>query len=206
MAMDTVIQRMFPLVAMPTKGSLAPSSGAGTRFVVARDGLWREVTLPWIYVLHKISESQYQLPYGVQESDIVKVKCGPIPARIRAKFLEDAQAAMPNEAAAAVIWNSADGSWRYELREAYRATPGRITYCEVQLQQDEFLVLDLHSHGEFEAFFSCTDDEDDRGSMKFSGVLGNIDRQDRTAKFRLNMLGAQWDASVAFNGELEVTC
>ncbi len=205
MTIDETIQNMFPTLAMPREGGLPPASKSGTRYIVARDGLWREVSLPWVTVVHKISNSDFSLPYGAIEESI-SIKCGAIPAHIRSKFVQDAKAAMPNEMAAAVIWNSKDQSWRYELRENTSATVAHVDYREVQLRDDEFLVLDLHSHGTFEAFFSNEDDRDDAGSMKFSGVIGNLDTREITSVLRLNMLGKTWDADLASQGQLEVLC
>ncbi|MFC6281190.1 PRTRC system protein A [Polaromonas aquatica] len=203
--MDAIIQGMFPTVMMPREGMIEPATNNGTRYVVARDGLWREVMLPWVTVLHKIAHSDFMLPYGPAK-DTVALKCGPIPSELRSKFVQDAKAAMPNEMAAAVVWNSNDHSWRYEKRENMQATADLVEYHEVQLGDGEYLVLDLHSHGTFSAFFSQKDDQDDMGSMKFSGVIGNLDTGDMTSVLRLNMLGQTWDADLASNGKLEVLC
>jgi PRTRC genetic system protein A len=205
MSMESTIQGMFPTVIMPLEGMLEPATKPGTRYVVARDGLWREVMLPWVTVIHKIAHSDFVLPYGAAEETVV-VKCGPIPSELRNKFVQDAKAAMPNEMAAAVIWNSNDHSWRYEKREHTMATAAHVEYREVQLGDGEFLVLDLHSHGTFSAFFSQEDDRDDLGSMKFSGVIGNLNSGNMTSVLRLNMLGQTWDADLASNGKLEVLC
>lgn len=203
--MNTTIQSMFPIVIMPREGRIEPSLRSGTRYVAARDGLWREVTLPWVTVMHKIANSDFQLPYGEAEERF-EVKCGPIPSGLRSKFVQDAKAAMPNEMAAAVIWNSNDNSWRYEKRENISATNAHVEYHEVQLGDGEYMVLDLHSHGTFIAFFSNEDDLDDKGSMKFSGVIGNLNTGNMTSVLRLNMLGQTWDADLTSNGKLEVVC
>lgn len=205
MSMDATIQGMFPTVIMPRQGALEQASKNGTRYVVAGDGLWREVVLPWVTVMHKIANSDFMLPYGAAEEAVV-IKCGPIPTELRSKFVQDAKAAMPNEMAAAVIWNSNDHSWRYEMRENTTASTAHVDYREVQLGDGEFLVLDLHSHGTFSAFFSQEDDRDDKGSMKFSGVIGNLNSGNMTSVLRLNMLGQTWDANLASNGKLEVLC
>lgn len=205
MSMDATIQGMFPTVIMPREGTLEPATKNGTRYVVAGDGLWREVMLPWVTVMHKIANSDLVLPYGAAEEAVV-IKCGPIPSDLRSKFVQDAKAAMPNEMAAAVIWNSNDHSWRYEMRENTTASTAHVDYREVHLGDGEFLVLDLHSHGTFSAFFSQEDDRDDKGSMKFSGVIGNLNSGNMTSVLRLNMLGKTWDANLASNGKLEVLC
>jgi PRTRC genetic system protein A len=205
MSMNAVIGSMFPTLVMPREGPLESATKNGTRYVVARDGLWREVTLPWVTVLHKIAHSDFVLPYGPAD-EAVLVRCGPIPSELRIKFVLDAKAAMPNEMAAALIWISEDQSWRYEQRIGISATAGHVEYQEVQLAEGEYLVLDLHSHGTFPAFFSAEDNRDDAGSMKFSGVIGNLHASAMTAALRLNMLGKIWDANLASDGKLEVLC
>ena len=52
------------------------------------------------------------------------------------------------------------------------------------LARDESIAIDLHTHGLLPAFWSATDDEDDR-SVKVSGVCGNLDREQPSAAFRL---------------------
>lgn len=205
MSMDAMIQTMFPTVIMPREGAIEAATKSGTRYVVANDGLWREVMLPWVTVIHKIANSDFVLPFGAISESVV-INCGPVPARLRNLFVQDAKAAMPNEMAAALIWNSNDHRWRYERREATLATRAHIDYREVQLGDSEFLVLDLHSHGTFSAHFSGEDDRDDKGSMKFSGVIGNLNSDTITSVLRLNMLGKTWDANLASNGQLEVLC
>jgi PRTRC genetic system protein A len=74
----------------------------------------------------------------------------------------------------------------------------------VSLEEGEFLVLDLHSHGKFDAYFSERDDADDAGSMKFSGVIGNLNTGTPTTVMRLNLLGKTWAATMAADGTLEV--
>jgi len=205
MSMDAIIQNMFPLAAMPRECALEPAGKNGTRYLVACDGLWREVTLPWVRVVHKIAHSDARLPYGAATEEVA-VLCGPIPSELRLQFVQDAKAAMPNEMAAAMIWHPQDRSWRYERRINTAATAEHVEYREVDLRDGELLVLDLHSHGTFSAYFSQEDDLDDLGSMKFSGVIGNLDLGNMTSVLRLNMLGETWEANLALNGELEVVC
>lgn len=201
--LDLTIQQTFPTVIAPREGLLAPADKAGTRYVTANDGLWREVTLPWIRVVHQIAVSDFKLPYGSVKEE-VDIKFEAIPRVLRQQFYRDALAAMPNEMAAAMIWNSESGAWRYEMRPALEATPVHIDYQEVILGRGEHLVLDLHSHGSLDAFFSAEDDADDAGSMKFSGVIGSLKEDEPSSVMRLSMLGKTWNASFASNGKLEV--
>lgn len=201
--LDASIAATFPTVQAPREGMLEPAAKNGTRYVVAVDGLWREITLPWIRVVHKIADADIRLPYG-QQRPVLEVLCGPVPKDLRHQFLRDARQAMPHEMAAAMIWNVNSGAWRYEMRVSTEATHAHVRYKEVGLAEGECLVLDLHSHAKFDAFFSKEDDADDAGSMRFSGVIGSLSEDNITSALRLNMLGKTWDANFASDGKLEV--
>ena len=62
---------------------------------------------------------------------------------------------------------------------------GHVSVNLPTLEEDEHMVMDLHSHGLTEAFFSRTDNKDDRGATKIAGVIGNLDKPEATASFRL---------------------
>lgn len=201
--MDQVVQAAFPVVSAPRFSSLEAAVKPGARHIVARDGLWREVTLPWIRSIHPIAACDVPLPYGALHAEI-ELLCGPIPRDLRKKFVQDAYAASPTEMAAAMIWNQATGGWRYAARESLSAGHAFVNYKEVSLEEGEFLVLDLHSHGQFDAHFSKKDDADDAGSMKFSGVIGDLNKGTPTTVMRLNLRGKTWAATMAADGTLEV--
>ena len=62
------------------------------------------------------------------------------------------------------------------------------------LARDESIAVDLHTHGCLPAFWSATDDVDDR-SVKVAGVFGNLNREQPSAAFRLVLNGmyqARW--------------
>ena len=56
------------------------------------------------------------------------------------------------------------------------------------LARDESIAVDLHTHGVLPAFWSATDDLDDR-SVKVAGVFGNLNREQPSAAFRLVLNG-----------------
>lgn len=202
-AMDQMLAQTFPVALAPREGELEQAEKAGMRYIVAANGLWREVTLPWVRAVHQIAHAELPTPYGAMQ-ECVEIKCAGLPAELRRRFMQDAQAAMPNEMAAAMIWNSQTDAWRYELRQNKVVRPDYVAYQEVTLSEVEFLVLDLHSHGNYPAFFSQEDDRDDHGSMRFSGVVGSLSSGEITSAMRLNLNGKTWDAIIAPNGKLEV--
>jgi hypothetical protein len=56
------------------------------------------------------------------------------------------------------------------------------------LQEDESIAIDLHTHGRSPAFWSTTDNRDDRG-VKVAGVFGHLHQVRPSAAFRLALNG-----------------
>lgn len=202
--MDEALLKAFPLLAAPVSGMQQPAADFGTRYVVGRYGVSREVTLPWIRVCQLIAPSALTLPYGVM-ADAVEFRCGPIPGEVVREFVAHAKQAQPLEIAGVFLWNETDDSWRYARREAKTASSSHIEYDEVRAGDGEHIVVDVHSHGLHAAFFSAEDDADDAGAMKVSLVLGNLDRDRPTSKMRLCMAGTIQPAYLNGDGRLGVT-
>lgn len=202
-ARDQATGAMFPLVGAPRFSGMPEAAGPGIRYIAGDDGLYREVSLPWLRVTHRVARSDVRLPYGpVQERH--EVLCGAVPRELLKQFVRDAKADAPNEMAAVILWSATERQWRYARRAATDVGPGHIAYKEVPVEEGEFVVLDLHSHGLFEAFFSQEDDRDDHGSMRFSGVIGSLGQPEITACVRLNLAGKTWPAQLRADGHLEV--
>ncbi|MCP4025705.1 MAG: PRTRC system protein A [Sphingomonas sp.] len=97
------------------------------------------------------------------------------PAKMRiAEILTHLRAALPNEAAAFVIWNEATGDFAIRYPAIDQATPSRLVYRTPALPAGWHLVCDIHSHGRASAFFSATDDADDAHATKIAIVFGNL--------------------------------
>lgn len=207
MNMDEAILNAFPLLAMPRSGALPAATQSGMRYLVGNNGLWREVNLPWIRLVSPIVTCGYGIrpPYG-EVQNICEIRCSPVPLDLVQRFGREAREATPTEIAAALIWNEADDSWRYARRNARTSSESHIVYDEVRLEDGEHLVVDMHSHGSFPAFFSKEDDRDDNGTMRFSLVLGSLGTAKVTSAMRLCMAGLLLRASIDEAGRLEVPC
>ena len=145
---NAAVHAAFPVVPVPACGPLPPAQACGTRYLVGRDGLSRELSLPWIRVCELVAPSALALPYGRLE-DAVEFRCGPLPDRVLREFTYHARRALPNEVAGALLWNGRADSWRYLERPTRASSEAHVRYEEVRPQQDEHLVVDLHSHGAF---------------------------------------------------------
>lgn len=200
---DAAVNTAFPLVPVPASGPLPAPQACGTRYLVGRDGLSRELSLPWIRVCELVAPSALSLPYG-RVQDAVEFRCGPVPERVLREFTHHARKALPREFAGAFLWNEHTDSWRFLERPTRAASNDHVSYEEVRPQQHEHLVVDLHSHGCHSAFFSSEDDRDDAGAMKVCLVIGNVDQLRPSSHMRLCMAGVVRAAYLRADGRLAV--
>lgn len=197
--MDQAISENFPLIAAPQSGQLAPPEKFGTRYIVARDGLFREICTPWLHATEQIARiAGLASPYG-ELKPAVRLTCNMPPQDVWREFLAQARRSMPDECAALIVWNSASGAWRLAERVALTATPWRVDYDEPELREDEVPVIDIHSHARFEAKFSKRDDADDQGGIKIAAVMGRIDTDQPEIALRLVCL--DWTAPMRLKGD-----
>lgn len=190
--MDMALLTAAPIAAVPRHAPFHPLQENGHRFLLADDGLHLEVRRPWLHYIHALGKAPaVAIPYGP-----VKGKCelgfGSIGSALpqMKEFAAKAKADAPIESAATLLWNHRDKTWRIEYPEVIgEASASRIQYRQVESGPDESIALDLHSHGHLGAFFSTTDDDDDRGAVKISAVFGNLDTDKPTVAFRLCVLG-----------------
>lgn len=188
--LDALLLQAAPVVAAPAYVAFHPLQENGHRFVLGAGGLYLEVRRPWLHFVHCIGPiADVAIPYGVVEPkcEMAFGRVGSALPQLR-DFAVHAVAEAPNEAGGFVLWNTATNTWRIEYPAA-SATTSSFTYETVVPGEDEHIVLDLHSHGHLSAFFSETDDRDDAGSVKISGVYGNVDTDAPTVCFRICVLG-----------------
>jgi PRTRC genetic system protein A len=152
---------------------------AGHGLAVGRDGVMLILRRPWLAVDVPVTPPiKAYLPYGSIGEPCAVLRCGLIPGDRLAGILDHLREALPNEAAAFVIWNEATGAFTVELPVIEAATPSRLVYRTPTLAPRCHLVCDIHSHGTAAAFFSATDDADDAHSTKVALVFGNLDAPD----------------------------
>lgn len=201
--MLAALRANFPVVTSPPGGEVEPPAKPGTRFVVGSNGLYREVSTEWLHCVQPIAVTETRsTPYG-EVSVGAKLQCGAMPISIWRAFTLLARDALPNEVAALVLWNPSTGAWRLAPRKSLHANPDRVDYEEPEVGDDEVIVVDMHSHGDAAAYFSPRDDEDDRGGIKLSVVLGRVYSQPEV-KARLVCINAFIPVKVLHDGGFEV--
>ena len=188
--MDSVLQRQFPTVMAPRYQVMEPMNESGERFIIAGDKLLFEVSRPWLHAVRVISNGfDRQTPYGDGLPEGVTLRCGPIPKGALDVFIEQSRQAFPKETAAWMTWDESTKEFTYVALKIESSSNEHVTFERPLLASTEHVVLDIHSHGAYPAFFSKQDDLDDKDQLCVSAVLSlqNPDRPDLVA--RLSMLG-----------------
>jgi len=182
---DAILQRACPTLPVPLHGALEPMTQPGQRILMASNGAFVQFKRDWLDAVLRIGKLApgFPLPYGEAEERL-SLTFGPMPVALVEEFLHMARAALPNEVGAVVVWSSRQSRLRLEQCVTAMALPARLNCYWPQLAEDEEVILDLHSHGRYPAYFSATDDRDDTG-FNMCGVLGNVDRDTPSAAFRL---------------------
>lgn len=181
--LDAIVQSI-PLVAAKHSHPVEEAVAFGQRYIVGRQGLYREVNTPWLQSRSLIAAVKGATPYG-DVDEVAVLKCGSPPASLWTTFIEHARKESPIECAGLMIWNQQTHQWRLAIRDVVFATLSRVDYLEPILNEDEVAVLDVHSHGHYDAFFSKRDDADDLGGIKISAVIGGLDRPTTQVVIRL---------------------
>lgn len=108
------------------------------------------------------------------------------------KFFKDVIAKFGDTNLEAMIWIMWNAERGYFLHVPDQSVAGAsVTYDWANLPltsegRASRIIVDIHSHANFGAFFSGTDDRDDSGSIRYSGVIGYNRRPDPEMKFRFN--------------------
>lgn len=182
---DVALQSVTPTYMVPRYAELEELNTSGQRILMGSNGVWLEVFRPWLYVRTQIAKAlPIPVPYG-EVSPVLRMTCGKLPLALVSQFVEVARTRSPNECAAWIVWNEHSKEWKFLMLEETSVSPGHVSFICPDLDEGEHLVVDLHSHGLTEAFFSRTDNKDDAGAVKVSGVIGNLNKEEVTTAFRL---------------------
>lgn len=188
-ARDLALQGLTPTVMVPAFETMACLDRPGHRFLVSRNGLWIELRRAWLHARLPVAlQDAVPMPYG-EVTQVVDLSCGRVPKELLDEFIGQARDALPNECGAVVAWHERTGAFRLVPLHALEASPGHLKYEPADLEEGEHLVLDLHSHGKADAFFSRTDNRDDIAAVKIAGVVGKVDQPNPSFAFRLCALG-----------------
>ncbi len=120
---------------------------------------------------------QAVVEYAFAERDTSGNQIRVVPEWFVAEFMAQARDAYPKEAAGYGVWSSR-GGLRLVMAPVIEASAGGIrssfTPNELGLMDDESVVIDIHSHGTFPAFFSGVDRHDMGRETVLALVAGRI--------------------------------
>ncbi|OLL27197.1 hypothetical protein BTH42_34100 [Burkholderia sp. SRS-W-2-2016] len=184
--LDMTLQRSFPTVMVPRNEAVAEMQTAGERLLVAENGVFLELRRPWLSLVRQIAEFTVPtaIPYG-RVTPATRLLCETIPAHLVGAFAGMARKAHPMETGAWIVWSPSTQAFRLAPVGIVTHTGGSLKYQPPALVGDEVLVMDCHSHGSHPAYFSSTDNDDDRHDVKFALVIGNCDRSNPSIAVRL---------------------
>ncbi|CAM2158359.1 PRTRC system protein A (plasmid) [Pararobbsia alpina] len=194
---DQTLQMSFPTVMVPRRESVAPMVGLGERLLAASNGVFIEIVRPWVHIVRRIASFQVRtaIPYGVAE-EVTELLCGKVPGDVISEFARLAQEASPKETGAWIVWSEMTRRFRMVPVQILSHSEGHLRYDRPEIEADEVLVIDCHSHGRGPAFFSRTDNADDAHDVKFALVLGHCDTDRFSAALRLCAKGIFEETSV----------
>jgi PRTRC genetic system protein A len=173
-----------PCYPMPPSGrspalDALRAARAGHGLAVGKDGVMLILRRPWLALDVPVTPPiAAHLPYGEIGGPKAELRCGLIPRWHIEAILDILRGELPNEAAAFILWNEVTREFAVEFPVIDEATPSRLVYRPPVLPPDWHMICDIHSHGTGPAFFSATDDADDRHATKISLVFGRLDQPD----------------------------
>jgi PRTRC genetic system protein A len=151
------------------------NSRAGHGLAVGKDGVMLILRRPWLALDTPVTPPiAAYLPYGSAGEPKAELRCGLIPGEHLAAILDHFRVALPNEAAAFILWNETTRTFAVDFPIIDDATPTRLVYRPPVCQPGYHIVCDVHSHGLGTAYFSATDDADDAHATKISLVIGRL--------------------------------
>ena len=135
-----------------------------------------------------------QMPYGQfdcredgAEADF-HLSAGKIPGRLFREILRFFQRDPHREAAAQIFYDDKTGSYELHFPEQKAGVCTVVFDRDMRLESEKVLVMDAHSHGQMNAFFSSVDDHDEKGTRLFL-VLGRISGKMPAWKLRAGIAG-----------------
>jgi len=146
-------------------------------YIVSENGLFIRAENPLIKTTLCISPVEIRGLSSLKKS--IELTYGKIPRRLYDLALSILMASSDREQYLAITWED-----EYRLRMPGQERNG----ASVQYETLPSSIMDIHSHGCMNAFFSCTDDRDEKG-LRFYAVVGRLDTLLPEVELRLGAYG-----------------
>lgn len=178
--LDVAARQSLPLVPMSHADDLSDLPVGEKRLLCGANGLYVEARSPALHVVAQVAQSE--TPYGKVRKFIRPTSA--IPGVLIQQFILYAQHHAGIEVAA-VIHDSPRGA-NLSLLTPRSNDVGHVAYDDAAVDDDNLLV-DLHSHGRLDAYFSAQDNASDmsRRGPYLAIVVGNCDQSRPSVAVRL---------------------
>jgi len=177
--LDEITQKLFPTIMVPKFSPLPELEVGKTRLLMASGGLYIETKQPWGSGAWQIYEAPRPLPYGhFEECDEFLLILNDSLDILSREIIPAAAlyADQGKEWAGWIVYE--DGTLRYMPLD-FEATAVNAHIQRPDLPEGCHLAMDCHSHGTLRPFFSSEDNNDDKGGVKISLVLGSYNKEDK---------------------------
>lgn len=185
---DSALQQNFPTSIIPRFGPYEPAEGSGERLLIARNGVFHEIRRPWGIFVRRAGSIDVQVPYG-ELNESTKILMPKLPRDQIRVFIDEAARQYEKEIGASILWNENTKLFRLSFHRSLSSSGSHLDYEREAPLPGEHLVLDCHSHAHHPAFFSSTDDADDKWEVKLSLVVGECHQPHPTIAVRLCLKG-----------------
>ena len=134
-----------------------------------------------------IEKHLYGTYYLSKENDVIDFELDePIPRELLLDIIDLFKEDPTKEKAAQIFWNGKE----YELYIPEQVvTESSVEFKRnKQLEMEKDLVMDIHSHACYPAFFSAVDNDDEKGTRLYM-VIGNLDKDRHSIAARVGIKG-----------------
>jgi len=167
---EQVMALQKPIVPAPQFSALPPLAVGEQRYIAAKDGLYLEAKTHALHVCLKFANTP-PMPFG-DIKERVELAAGLLPASLFDAMCEHAVKHHPNEWAGVVELDAQQAVYTLTSLAVLEQSEAGVSYRREDVNYSR-LVVDVHSHGNFAAGFSATDDACDIHGVYFAVVLGH---------------------------------
>lgn len=150
-----------------------------------------------------------QMPYGFFDSSVdgsdvdFFLDAGKIPGKLLDEIIAFFRKDPEKEAAAQIFYDAERKEYRVHYPPQEAGSCSVVFRRDPELENDCVLMMDVHSHGRMQAFFSTVDDHDEKGTRLFL-VIGRLDKAVQ-CRLRAGIAGSYREVPIADVFEMEET-
>jgi len=176
-------------IVAPSELQSAVDQGFGEIYVITPKGPYKRTRLTHGRTLLLKVDSIPGITDDVRE-EINFLPAGKVPYALFNDIVNFFRAVMTvkkaeQEAMAHILWNPTAG---YHIGiPTQSVSKASVRYDFDDVKQGDVIVVDIHSHNTMGAFFSGTDNNDDRRSICYSGVVGHLEKPEPMTVWRFNI-------------------